>query len=67
MKLFGYRKPSLKRALGISGAKAKLTRMTGGAAVRNPKSVVKNFERKVKRKAGYYSPVVKAARNRKLW
>ncbi len=64
MKLFRYRKPSVKRMLGVSRAKSKFTRATGGAMMRNPKAPLKNLERRVKRKAGYYSPVAKATRNR---
>lgn len=64
-KLFRYRKPSLKTALGITKAKRKFTRATGGAVVRNPKAPLKNMERRIKRKAGYYSTPAKVARNRK--
>lgn len=65
MKVFRYRKPSVNRMLGISRAKSQFTRATGGAAVRNPKALVKNYERRVKRRAGYYSPAATAYRNRK--
>lgn len=67
MKLFRYRKPSLKRALGITQAKRNFTRMTGGAALRNPKSIVTNYERRMKRSVGYYSEPMKAVRNRHRW
>lgn len=51
--MFGRRRaPSLKRALGISSAKAKLTRATGGRALRDPSAPLKNLKRKSKRAMG---------------
>ena len=74
MKFFRYRRPSLNRMLGISQAKSNFTRATGGRALRDPKVLVTNYERRVKRRVGYYGPVPKAVRNRqaflgwfKLW
>ena len=67
MKLFRYRKPSWKRILGISSAKSRFTRATGGRAVRHPEALVQNFERRTKRKVGYYSAPAKAVRNRHRW
>lgn len=67
MKLFRYRKPSLARILGISAAKSRFTRATGGRAVRHPSSIVQNFERRAKRRVGYYSAPAKAVRNRHRW
>jgi hypothetical protein len=67
MKLFRYRKPSWKRILGVSSAKSRFTRATGGRAVRHPQAVVQNFERRTKRKVGYYSAPAKAVRNRHRW
>jgi len=65
MKLFRYRRPSLKRVLGISGAKSRFTRATGGAALRHPKVLVSNAKRRAKRRVGYYSAPAKAVRNRR--
>jgi len=65
MKLFRYRRPSVRRMLGVSRAKSSFTRATGGAAARKPKALLKNYERRVKRRAGYYSAPAKALRNRR--
>lgn len=46
------RKPSINRMLGISKAKAKLTKATGGRAARNPKVLVQNLKRRTKRAWG---------------
>ena len=67
MKLFRYRKPSLSRMLGVSRAKSRFTRATGGRAVRHPEAIVQNAERRWKRRVGYYSPPAKAIRNRHRW
>lgn len=67
MKLFRYRRPSLSRALGISRAKARFTRATGGRALRDPSSIMTNAERRLKRRAGYYSAPAKLIRNRHRW
>jgi hypothetical protein len=47
------RKPSLNRMLGISKAKSKFTRMTGGRAARDPKALVTNYKRRAKRFWGF--------------
>ncbi len=69
MKLFKRRKSTLKgtfnKVTGISKAKRKMTKMTGGRAARNPKAALQNAKRRVKRKSGYDNEVVKAVRNRK--
>lgn len=69
MKLFKRRKTTLKgainRATGVTKAKRKFTKMTGGRAARNPKALIQNTKRKVKRKTGFDNKVVKAARNHK--
>jgi hypothetical protein len=67
VKLLRYRKPSWKRILGISRAKSRFTRATGGRAVRHPEVVVRNFERRAKRRVGYYSAPAKAVRSRHRW
>ncbi len=65
MKLFRYRKPSVKTMLGITKAKKTFKRKTGITAATKPLRTVTNFKRRVKRKVGYYSPVAKAIRNKK--
>jgi hypothetical protein len=67
MKPFRSRKPSVSRMLGISSAKSKFTRATGGAKIRKPKSIITNYQRRMKRKAGYYSPIAKATRTKRLY
>lgn len=67
MKLIRYRKPSINRILGISTAKSRFTRATGGRSLRNPKYFVQNYERRAKHRVGYYSAPVKAIRNRHRW
>ena len=67
MKLFSYRKPSVRRVLGISSARSRFTRSTGGRAVRHPKSILQNAQRRAKRRIGYYSAPAKALRARHLW
>jgi hypothetical protein len=67
MKLFSYRKPSMRRILGVSAAKSRFTRATGGRAVRHPKSIVQNAKRRMKRRLGYYSAPAKALRARHMW
>jgi hypothetical protein len=67
MKLFRYRRPSLRRALGISAAKSRFTRATGGRAVRHPSTIVTNYERRAKPRVGYYSTPMKLIRNRHRW
>jgi len=67
MKLFSYRKPSVRRVLGISSARSRFTRATGGRAVRHPKSILQNAQRRAKRRIGYYSAPAKALRARHLW
>jgi hypothetical protein len=67
MKLFRYRKPSLNRLLGISAARGRFTRATGGRAVRHPSALLTNFQRRAKRRVGYYSGPAKAVRNRHRW
>lgn len=65
MKLFRYRKPSVKTALGVTKAKKTLKRKTGITAAARPTRAVSNAKRRVKRKAGYYSTPAKALRAKK--
>ena len=61
-KLFRYRKPSVKTALGVTKAKRRVTKATGGKAVRDPSVLITNANRRIKRKVGYYSAPAKATR-----
>lgn len=63
MRLFRYRKPSLKTALGITRAKRRVNKALGITAVMRPFRAPKNFERRVKRKLGYYSTPAKMLRH----
>jgi hypothetical protein len=51
--------------LGITKAKKAVKRKTGITAITKPLRAGTNFKRKIKRKAGYYSPLAKALRNKK--
>lgn len=62
-RIFGYRKKSLSSAFGITKAKRAWTKATGGKAMREPKALVDNVERRVKRKVGYESESAKAVRH----
>jgi hypothetical protein len=53
--------------LGISQAKSRFTRATGGAALRNPKVLVSNYEQRLKRQVGWYSPIMRVLRSRHLY
>lgn len=53
--------------LGVSAAKSRFTRATGGRALRHPTAIIDNAERRAKRRVGYYSAPVKAVRNRHRW
>ena len=57
-----YRKPGLNSILGITQAKRNISRKLGLATLRDPTTPLKNMERGVLRKAGYYSEPLKAAR-----
>lgn len=59
MKFFRYRKPSVKTLLGLTRAKKALGVNKAMKPVRAPK----NFERRVKRKLGYYSAPARIARH----
>ena len=59
---FRYRKPSLKAALGVTKAKRRINKMTGISKVTKVTNAPKNFKRRVKRKAGYYSTPMKMFR-----
>ena len=57
-----YRKPSLGSLLGVTQAKRKISRDLGLATLRDPTTPIKNAERRLLRKAGYYSEPMKMAR-----
>jgi hypothetical protein len=62
MKLFRYRKPSVKTALGITKAKRRIKKKSGYYAATKPTRAVSNAKRRVKRKAGYESEPFKLFR-----
>lgn len=55
MKLFRYRRPSIKTLLGVTKAKKKLKRDLGITAAMKPFRFGTNQKRQVKRKVGYES------------
>lgn len=61
MKLFRYRKPSLKSALGITKAKRRLYKATGISAAR--RYTPSRIKQKIKYRTGYYSTPMKIVRN----
>jgi hypothetical protein len=63
MKLFRYRKPSMKTVLGVTKAKKQIKKDLGITAAMKPFRFWGNTKRKVKRDLGYYSPVGKVLRN----
>ena len=65
MKLFRYRKPSLKTSLGVTKAKKAVRRQTGVTAITRPSRAASNLRRRAKRKVGYYSAPAKMMRAKK--
>jgi hypothetical protein len=61
-RLFRYRRPSLKTALGITRAKKRFNRASGITAMKKPFRAPGNFKRKMLRRAGYNSEPLKAFR-----
>ena len=61
-RLFRYRRPSWKTALGITKAKKKVKKQLGITAIKKPFRAPSNFKRRVLRKAGYYSEPMKFLR-----
>ncbi len=57
-----YRKPSVNELLGITQARRRVSRKLGLATLRDPRTPIRNLERRMKRRAGYYSEPMKAAR-----
>jgi len=63
MKLFRYRKPSLKTILGITKAKKQIKSDLGIYKVTKILNYPTNLKRKVLRNVGYYSEPAKILRN----
>ena len=62
MRLFRYRRPSVKTLIGVTRAKKRFNRATGITAVKRPFRAPGNFKRRVLRRAGYYSEPMKFMR-----
>ncbi len=62
MRLFRYRRPSVKSMLGVTKAKKRINRQLGITAVKRPFRAPGNFKRRVLRHAGYYSEPMKIFR-----
>lgn len=65
MRLFRYRKPSVKTALGVTKAKKRIKRKSGITAATKPLRAASNAKRRAKRKVGYYSTPAKLFRAKK--
>ncbi|MCK6605106.1 MAG: hypothetical protein L6Q59_09440 [Ignavibacteriaceae bacterium] len=63
MKLFRYRKPSLKTLLGLTKAERKIKKDLGIYEVTKIINAHKNLKRRILNKAGYYSEPAKILRN----
>ena len=63
MKLFRYRKPSLKTILGITKAKRQVKKDLGIYNITKILNYPTNLKRKVLRNVGYYSEPAKILRN----
>jgi hypothetical protein len=55
MRLFGYRRPSLNTALGITRAKKRANKALGITALKRPFRAPQNAKRRALRRVGYYS------------
>jgi hypothetical protein len=62
MRLFRYRRPSLKTALGVTRVKKRVNRQLGITAVKRSFRAPGNMKRRVLRRAGYYSGPMKFMR-----
>ena len=62
MKLIRYRKPSVKSMLGVTKAKKNINRSLGITAIKRPLRAPGNMERRMLRRAGYYSEPMKFMR-----
>jgi hypothetical protein len=63
MKLFRYRRPSLKTLLGVTRAKKRLKQELGITALLRPLRWWPNQKRKMKREIGYYSETGRLVRD----
>jgi hypothetical protein len=61
-RIIRYRRPSLKTALGVTRAKRQFRRATGYYAATRWMRTPRNAERRVLRRAGYFSGPVKLFR-----
>ena len=61
-KLFRYRRPSLKTALGVTAAKRRIKTETGYYAATRWMRAPYNFKRRTLRRVGYYSGPMKFLR-----
>lgn len=59
MRLFRYRRPSVKTMLGITKAKKRLKKDLGITAVMRPFRAPGNMKRRALRRVGYYSGPMK--------
>lgn len=62
MRLFRYRRPSMKTMLGVTKAKKRMNRALGITAVKRPFRAPGNMKRRMLRRAGYYSEPMKFMR-----
>lgn len=62
LKLFRYRRPSLKTALGVTKAKRRFKKQIGYYDATRWMRAPKNAQRRFKRKIGYYSGPMKFLR-----
>jgi hypothetical protein len=62
MRLFRYRRPSVKTMLGVTKAKKRFNRAVGITAVKKPFRAPGNMKRRVLRRAGYNSEPMKFMR-----
>ncbi len=63
MRLFRYRRPSVKTILGVTRAKKRLNRQLGITAIQRPFRAPGNMKRRMLRQAGYYSGPMKFMRS----
>lgn len=63
MKLFRYRRPSLKTVLGVTKAKKRLKKELGITALMKPVRWWPNKKRQIKRRIGYESPAGRLIRH----
>jgi len=62
MRLFRYRRPSVKTMFGVTRAKKRLNRQLGITAIKRPFRAPGNMKRRMLRQAGYYSGPMKFLR-----